>query len=104
MGDIISDVILHGRSKDHDITPFRWTRFRENDPVPRAPGGRRRRARSTDSDPHTRIPLAIVGLTIALAVFGTVILIRTRALRPWQKTISIVVIRGVMALAAALLT
>jgi glycine/D-amino acid oxidase-like deaminating enzyme len=36
MGDIISDVILHGRSKDYDITPFRWTRFRENDPVPSA--------------------------------------------------------------------
>ena len=50
--------------------------------------------------PHARIPLAIVGLTIALAVFGAVILIRTRALRPWQKTISIVVILGVMALVA----
>ena len=37
MGDIISDVILHGRSKDYDITPFRWTRFRENDPVGAAP-------------------------------------------------------------------
>jgi len=36
MGDIISDVILRGRSKDYDITPFRWTRFRENDPVPSA--------------------------------------------------------------------
>jgi sarcosine oxidase subunit beta len=36
MGDIISDVILHGRSKDYDITPFRWTRFRENDLVPSA--------------------------------------------------------------------
>ncbi|HEX2442260.1 MAG TPA: FAD-dependent oxidoreductase [Methylomirabilota bacterium] len=36
MGDIISDVILHGRSKDYDITPFRWTRFKENDLVPSA--------------------------------------------------------------------
>jgi hypothetical protein len=36
MGDIISDVILHGRSRDYDLTPFRWTRFRENDLVPPA--------------------------------------------------------------------
>ncbi|MBI3978414.1 MAG: FAD-binding oxidoreductase [Chloroflexi bacterium] len=33
-GDIISDVILHGRHKDYDITPFRWTRFREGDLLP----------------------------------------------------------------------
>ncbi len=25
IGDIMSDVILHGRSKDYDLTPFRWT-------------------------------------------------------------------------------
>ena len=36
MGDIISDVILRGRSKDYDITPFRWTRFKEDDLVPSA--------------------------------------------------------------------
>jgi sarcosine oxidase subunit beta len=36
MGDIISDVILHGRARDYDLTPFRWTRFRENDLVPPA--------------------------------------------------------------------
>lgn len=35
MGDIISDVVLHGRSKDFDLTPFRWSRFRENDLLPR---------------------------------------------------------------------
>ena len=48
--------------------------------------------------PHTRIALAIVGLTIALAVFGTVSVIRARELRPWQKIIWIAVILGVMAL------
>ncbi|MBI3978437.1 MAG: FAD-binding oxidoreductase [Chloroflexi bacterium] len=33
-GDIISEVILHGRHKNYDITPFRWTRFREGDLLP----------------------------------------------------------------------
>ncbi|MBI3977417.1 MAG: FAD-binding oxidoreductase [Chloroflexi bacterium] len=33
-GDIISDVLLHGRSKEFDITPFRWTRFQEGDLLP----------------------------------------------------------------------
>jgi glycine/D-amino acid oxidase-like deaminating enzyme len=36
IGDILSDVVLHGRAKDYDLTPFRWTRFRENDLVPSA--------------------------------------------------------------------
>src|SRR2546426_1961639 len=36
IGDILSDVILHGRSYDYDLSPFRWTRFRENDLVPSA--------------------------------------------------------------------
>ena len=36
IGDILSDVILHGHAKDYDLTPFRWTRFRENDLVPSA--------------------------------------------------------------------
>jgi sarcosine oxidase, subunit beta len=36
IGDILSDVILHGRAKDYDLTPFRWTRFREQDLVPSA--------------------------------------------------------------------
>ena len=48
--------------------------------------------------PYARIPLAIVGLTIALAVFGTVSVIRARELRPWQKAISIVVILGITVL------
>jgi sarcosine oxidase, subunit beta len=36
IGDIMSDVILHGRAKDYDLTPFRWTRFRDGDLVPSA--------------------------------------------------------------------
>jgi len=36
IGDILSDVILHGRSAEFDLAPFRWQRFRENDLLPRA--------------------------------------------------------------------
>ena len=36
IGDIMSDVILHGRAAGYDLTPFRWTRFREHDLVPPA--------------------------------------------------------------------
>src|SRR5262249_49120959 len=36
IGDIMSDVILKARSADYDLTPFRWTRFRDNDLVPSA--------------------------------------------------------------------
>jgi sarcosine oxidase subunit beta len=36
IGDILSDVILTGRSKDYDLTPFRWSRFREGDLLPLA--------------------------------------------------------------------
>jgi sarcosine oxidase, subunit beta len=36
MGDILSDVILHGTSEGYDLTPFRWSRYRERDPLPRA--------------------------------------------------------------------
>ena len=36
IGDILSDVILHGRSAEFDLSPFRWTRFREHDLLPRA--------------------------------------------------------------------
>jgi sarcosine oxidase subunit beta len=36
IGDIMSDVVLHGRAKDYDLTPFRWSRFRDNDLVPPA--------------------------------------------------------------------
>ena len=34
IGDILSDVILHGRAPGYDLTPFRWTRFREGDLLP----------------------------------------------------------------------
>ncbi|MBI3978412.1 MAG: FAD-binding oxidoreductase, partial [Chloroflexi bacterium] len=34
IGDIISEVVLHGRHPDYDVTPFRWSRFREGDPLP----------------------------------------------------------------------
>ncbi|HTY80939.1 MAG TPA: FAD-binding oxidoreductase [Candidatus Bathyarchaeia archaeon] len=36
IGDILSDVILHGKSAGFDLTPFRASRFRENDLLPRA--------------------------------------------------------------------
>jgi sarcosine oxidase subunit beta len=36
IGDILSDVILHGRSAAYDIMPFRWSRFREGDVLPSA--------------------------------------------------------------------
>jgi len=36
IGDIMSDVILHGGAAGYDLTPFRWTRFGENDLVPPA--------------------------------------------------------------------
>jgi sarcosine oxidase subunit beta len=36
IGDLLSDVILHGKAKDFDLTPFRWSRFRDNDLVPSA--------------------------------------------------------------------
>jgi sarcosine oxidase subunit beta len=34
IGDIVSDVVLHGRSASYDITPFRLSRFREGDLLP----------------------------------------------------------------------
>jgi sarcosine oxidase subunit beta len=37
IGDILSDVILDGRSKEFDLTPFRCNRFREGEPI--APRG-----------------------------------------------------------------
>jgi sarcosine oxidase subunit beta len=36
IGDLMSDLVLHGKAKDFDLTPFRWTRFRDNDLVPSA--------------------------------------------------------------------
>jgi sarcosine oxidase subunit beta len=34
IGDLLSDVVLHGRAEGHDLTPFRWSRFREGDLLP----------------------------------------------------------------------
>jgi sarcosine oxidase, subunit beta len=36
IGDILSDVVLHGKAANFDLTPFRWSRFREGDLLPRA--------------------------------------------------------------------
>jgi sarcosine oxidase subunit beta len=36
IGDLMSDLVLHGKTKDFDLRPFRWSRFRENDLVPSA--------------------------------------------------------------------
>ena len=36
IGDILSDVVLHGKAAGFDLTPFRWSRFREGDLLPRA--------------------------------------------------------------------
>jgi sarcosine oxidase subunit beta len=36
IGDILSDVVLHGKAQDYDLAPFRWTRFREGDLLPSA--------------------------------------------------------------------
>ena len=36
IGDLLSDLILYGATKDYDITPFRWSRFKEEDLLPPA--------------------------------------------------------------------
>src|SRR5262249_850455 len=34
VGEALADVILHGRSPEYDLGPFRWTRFRERALLP----------------------------------------------------------------------
>jgi glycine/D-amino acid oxidase-like deaminating enzyme len=34
IGDVLSDILLHGRTKAYDITPLRWSRLREGDLLP----------------------------------------------------------------------
>jgi glycine/D-amino acid oxidase-like deaminating enzyme len=34
IGDLLSDLVLRGRAGGHDLTPFRWSRFREGDLLP----------------------------------------------------------------------
>ena len=36
IGDILSELVLTGKSGGYDLTPFRWSRFREGDLVPPA--------------------------------------------------------------------
>jgi len=36
IGDLMSDVVLHGQARGYDLAPFRWSRFRENDLLPRS--------------------------------------------------------------------
>lgn len=34
IGEILADIVLEGRSKDYDLSAFRWSRFREGDLLP----------------------------------------------------------------------
>ncbi len=36
IGEILADILLHGRATQYDITPFRWSRFQEGDLLPPA--------------------------------------------------------------------
>jgi glycine/D-amino acid oxidase-like deaminating enzyme len=36
VGDIVAEVVLEGGAKGWDLTPFRWSRFRDGDLLPRA--------------------------------------------------------------------
>lgn len=49
IGDILSDVVLHGGSEDFDLTPFRLSRFREGDLLPRS---------AWTEPPHAKLRLA----------------------------------------------
>jgi sarcosine oxidase subunit beta len=46
VGDILAQVVLEGRAPGWDLTPFRWTRFREGDLLPRA---------SASDPPHPKL-------------------------------------------------
>jgi sarcosine oxidase subunit beta len=52
IGDILSDVVLRGAAEGYDLTPFRWSRFRDNDPLPRA---------GWAEPPHPKFRLAATG-------------------------------------------
>jgi sarcosine oxidase subunit beta len=45
IGRILADVVLEGRAPGYDLTPFRWSRFREGDLLP---------ATSASAPPHAR--------------------------------------------------
>jgi glycine/D-amino acid oxidase-like deaminating enzyme len=38
IGDVLSDVVLTGWAPGYDLTPFRWSQFREGDLLPMASG------------------------------------------------------------------
>jgi sarcosine oxidase, subunit beta len=48
IGDILSELVLTGRSGEYDLAPFRWSRFRDGDLVPSA---------STTAPPPTATPV-----------------------------------------------
>jgi sarcosine oxidase subunit beta len=48
IGDILSELVLTGRSGEYDLAPFRWSRFRDGDLVPSA---------STTALPPTATPV-----------------------------------------------
>jgi sarcosine oxidase subunit beta len=47
IGDILSELVLTGKAGGYDLTPFRWSRFREGDLVPPA---------STTAPPPSSVP------------------------------------------------
>jgi sarcosine oxidase subunit beta len=51
IGDLLSDLILSGTTKDYDLTPFRWSRFQEGELLPPA---------STTAPPHEKLRQATV--------------------------------------------
>jgi sarcosine oxidase subunit beta len=46
VGNLLSDVMLEGRARGYDLTPFRWSRFREGDLLPPA---------SASAPPHPKL-------------------------------------------------
>jgi sarcosine oxidase subunit beta len=46
IGDIVAEAVLEGRAKGWDLTPFRWSRFRDGDVFPPASGA---------SPPHPKL-------------------------------------------------
>ena len=52
IGDILSDLVLTGRAPGFDLTPFRWSRFREGDLLPPA---------SWTAPPHPKLQFAATG-------------------------------------------
>ncbi len=49
VGNLLAELILEGRTSGYDLTPFRWTRFKEGDLLPPASGS---------APPHPRLRAA----------------------------------------------